>query len=155
MTGLYGIHKLAKGRKKVIIQLACVVQTVYILIFIIESHPFEQVYFNHFVSHRNEYLRRNYDLDYWDTSYEKGLEYILTHDPAHLIGVYTRGGPLPENISVLPKSLRKRVRIVDEANKADYFMTNFRNHPDEFSYANIVYEIRILNSTIFRVYKIH
>ena len=108
MFALYAVSKLARKRGKIIVWSACFLQTAYLIFFMVKSHPFEQVYFNHLVSHENEYLRRNYDPDYWDTAYKTELEYILAHDSTSLIRVYCVSGPIAENVSILPEPERKR-----------------------------------------------
>lgn len=155
MLACYAVSKLARGRKKIIVQSVCLLQTGYLIFFMIRFHPFEQVYFNHLVSHKSENLRKNYDLDYWDTAYKQGLEYILAHDHAPSIRVNCVSGPIIENVAILPEQSRKRIVIVQNNEHPDYFITNFRNHPEEFNYPTIFYDIKVLNSTIFRVYKLH
>ena len=43
----------------------------------IRNHPFQNVYFNNFLSHDEQYLRKNFEMDYWGTSYKQALEYVL------------------------------------------------------------------------------
>lgn len=155
MLALFAINKLAVGKKKIIVQSLCFLQTINVIFFIIKNQPFSQVYFNHLVAHKSEYLKDNYDMDYWDTGYKKGLEYILSHDNSPSINIYCVSGPIIENMGILPQSLRDRIKIVHEEKYADYFITNFRNHPQEYNYPNIFYGIKVLNSTILRVYKTH
>ena len=48
---------------------------------------------------------------------------------------------------------RDRIRFVDE-HEASYVITNFRAHPEDHPYPEIIYEIRRLNSPIIRIYKL-
>lgn len=155
MLALLGMRKLLHGRTRRIAQALCVAQVAATGWFIIQYHPYEYVYFNHLVSHAQESLRQRYDLEYWGVSYKRGLEYILAHDDAGVIVVRaTFETPVRNNIMLLPAAVRSRIAVVGEDAPADYFMTNFRMHPGEFDYP-IYYEIKVLGSTILRVYKLH
>src|SRR5690606_16459040 len=123
--------------------------------FMVHYHPFQQNYFNELVPKKQEYLRKNYDLDYWGVSLKQGLEYIVANDRSPLIKVY----PNIENFVVkhaalLPREQRVRIQEVSSVEEADYFITNFRWHPNDYSYGQIFYEEKVSNSTIMRVYKL-
>jgi Dolichyl-phosphate-mannose-protein mannosyltransferase len=156
MLALVAVSKLAQGRRKRIVQASCALQVLATGLFMVNAHPYQQVYFNHFVSHDREYLRTHYDLEYWGLAYKQGLEYILAHDPSAVIAIgATFDAPVRNNVMLLPETSRKRIRVVGDGDRADYFITNFRMHPDDFGYPDVYYEIRVLNSTILRVYKLH
>jgi len=38
--------------------------------------------------------------------------------------------------------------------KADFFIANFRFHPDDYPSNNIEHDITVLNSTIIRIYRL-
>ena len=155
MLALMCIHKLAQGLRRRMFLAVCALQLAATGYFMVYAHPYQQVYFNRFVSHGDEYLRTHYDLEYWGTAYKAGLEYILAHDASEKIAVRsTFKVPVENNIMLLPKASRQRLAVVGEDEPADYFITNFRMHPGEFGYSEIYYEVRVLNSTIMRVYKL-
>jgi hypothetical protein len=54
---------------------------------------------------------------------------------------------------MLKKENRKRFVIVDDPKLMDYYLTNFRMHPDDYPSTDIAYQIQEENSTIMRVYK--
>jgi len=150
---LFTINKLAVGRKKIIIRSACLIQIVLIAFFMIRNHPFQQVYFNNLVAHKKEYLRKNYDLEYWGCAYKEGMDYILAHDTSSIIRVYNSLDPVANAVRLLPETTKKRILLVGQTEHPDYFITNFRLHPADYDYPDIFYQIKVLNSTILRVYR--
>jgi hypothetical protein len=82
-----------------------------------------------------------------------GLEYILAHDTASTIKVQSWVGPIYENVAILSPEQRKRITIVPLTDKADYFITNFRYHPEDYGGTNIFYNYRSQNSSVLRIYK--
>lgn len=71
-------------------------------------------------------------MDYWGISYKKGLEYILQADPSDTIRVAFENYPGKSNIQILPEKDRNRLLVTEKAD-ADYFLTNYRNHPDDYA----------------------
>lgn len=159
MLAIYCIHKvvtykpIAENKKlTMVVQGVLALQIVATISFMIQNHPFHQVYFNNLVSHEEEYLRKNYEMDYWGVSNMQALKYILEHDNANLIRV-TSIYPeiLQNNIDMLPPDDRKHfVLLVPDS--AQYLITNFRFHPDDFQFPE-EYSFKVLNSTVIRIYK--
>jgi hypothetical protein len=111
------------------------------------------VYFNELISHKDEYLRKNFDFDYWGASTKQGYDYILSHDSRPLIKVSYSHEPLYNNYLMLTEEQKKRVQLMEHSDDFDYYMTNFRCHPDDFDIPNTVYNVKVLNSSVLRVYK--
>ena len=159
LMGIYAIDKLLQFKRKPVMQgiyAVCILQASAIGLFMVKNHPFSQVYFNSLVSHDDEYLRKHYDLEYWGCSFKQALDYLVANDTAKTIKVCCiHKTPLDNNILMLPKDQRNRIVFVEQAPLADYFITNFRLHPDDFPSNNIEYEISVLNSTIMRIYNMH
>lgn len=165
MLAMFAIHKLVIGRLsdltflrmkvKWVVWVLCLGQIGITGSFMVQAHPFQEVYFNHFISHGKEYLRYHYDMDYWGCAYKQGMENILANDTSNDIHVLESILPVLNAISFLPPSARKRVLPVSGRERPDYFFTNFRNHPQDYDYPKTVFEIRVLNSAIFRSYKMH
>jgi hypothetical protein len=65
LIAMFVLNKLLQTKAKKIIAGICIEQVVMIVSFMVRNHPFSQVYFNEFVSHEDEYLRKNFELDYW------------------------------------------------------------------------------------------
>lgn len=154
ILALYAINKMALWKARAIAIMLCALQLAATGYFMVASHPFQQVYFNSLVSHNDEYLRRNYDLEYWGCAYKQGLEYILEHDHSDTIRLLHDNVPAKNNIMMVPISKRNRVKLSYDTDQPTYFITNFRSHPSDYPYSNVVYEIKVLNSTIMRIYKL-
>ena len=122
----------------------------------IRNHPFQQVYFNSLVSHEKEYLRNNFELEYWGCSFKQGLEHLVSANKSDSIKIYWSVQPLFNNILMLREQDRKRIFVIDDRKGADYIITNFRgNHKVEYPDLKAEYSISVLNSTIMCIYKLH
>jgi hypothetical protein len=138
------------------------IQAAIVVVFMIQNHPFQQVYFNELVSHKDEYLRENYELDYWGSSFKQGLEFIAKKDRSDTVNIAVdspnHSVPVANNLLILPLEDRKRLKIVGFP-KAKYFITNFRFHPDDYPdkknpSKDYDFNVKVLNSSIMRVYNL-
>ena len=156
MMVLFAINRLEQGRGKLIIQSACMLQIGITSYFMIRNHPFQQVYFNSLVSHEKEYLRNNFELEYWGCSFKQGLEHLVSANKSDSIKIYWSVQPLFNNILMLREQDRKLIFVIDDRKGADYIITNFRgNHKVEYPDLKAEYSISVLNSTIMCIYKLH
>ena len=160
MMALFFINKLLKNKAVLknkyytwAVKGACGLQLAMVIFFMIQSHPLQQVYFNEFVSHEDENLRKNYEMDYWGVSNYQALKYILNNDESKHIFVTTIFPEiLQNNIDELDEDDRSRVTLV-HPDSADYFITNFRFHPDDFfPDTKEYYSDKVLGSTVIKVY---
>lgn len=153
LLGLYFINKSATKWKEITIT-ACSVQIVLLICFMIKHHPYQYVYFNNAVPHKEEYLRKNYEFDYWGISVQQALRCLLASDHNATLKIYNPDFEpyIKNNVSILPANERDRIKLcsIDECN---YFITTFRYHPEDFNYP-VFYKIRVLNSTVVCIYKI-
>jgi len=114
-------------------------------------HPFQNVYFNIFVANN---AGQYFELDYWGLSFRQGLEYIVKNDKRSLIKLSANvPPPLINNAIFLEKSDLHRLRLVNVSN-ADYFLTNYRWHPQAYDFNNEVFTIIVDNQTIMSVFKL-
>jgi len=154
MLVLYVVNKLAVGKKRLIVWGVCALQICLTAFFMIRYHPYQEVYFNNLISHNKEYLRNNYDMDYWSCSFKQGLEYLLDADKSKTISINCSDEMVLKNsIILLPEEDRKRIQF-NSYDKADYFITNYRNHPYDFPSYETKFSITVLNSTILSIFKI-
>jgi hypothetical protein len=141
-------------------------------IFMIQSHPHQNVYFNLLLGKNMEKAGENFDLDYWGLSYRTALEYILKNDQGESIRIFDAMlfGPMINNIKILPASERKRVcqvwtpgeakylitvyRQVWERADSEYLRTNYRWGRQTYPYPNEFFSIRIGAAKIISVFKI-
>lgn len=124
------------------------------LVFMIRNHPHQNVYFNILLPRQDEYLRRNWERDYWGVSYRQGLEHVLLTDDSDEIKVSVATHPGPKNADILGASLRERLEFVSNRESADYFITNYRWHPHDYSFGSEVHSIVIQGSKVLSVFKL-
>jgi len=157
VLGLYAIDRLlalplfTDKKYRMAVQGVCLLQVAATAWFMIENHPFQQVYFNHLVSHDEEYLRKNYEMDYWGVSNLQALKYILDNDAGRNIKVSTIYPEIMQNnIDAMEEEDRARLTIV-HPDSCQYFVTNFRFHPDDFPFSED-HSFHVLNSSVIRIY---
>jgi hypothetical protein len=117
----------------------------------IRYHPFQNVYFNAFAGSNPGQI---FELDYWGLSFRRGLEYIVKNDKRPIIGLLTNTTtPLINNAIFLEKGDIERLRHVN-IQQANYFLTNYRWHPQPYQLTNEVYSIIVDKNTILSVFKL-
>jgi len=100
-----------------------------ILLFMVQSHPLQNVYFNLLAGPR-ETIAERYEVDYWGLSYREGLEYIARIDPRRSVLVSVSNPPGEINWHLAsPWSETRRLRMIAQPGKAHYFLTNYREGP--------------------------
>ena len=120
-------------------------------------HPHQNVYFN-FLAGDNPMER--FEADYWGVSYKKGSESLLEKVEGV---IYLAIGNFPgkNNLQMIKQSDRQRINIVPFKD-AQYYITNFRTNPSEYSKAknklypfnNEIYSIEYSNMKILVLYKL-
>ncbi len=154
LLGLYAVHAASSNRLRTgILVGAFALQTGYVAWFMVSAHPFQQVYFNHLVSHKEEYLRRNFEFEYWGCAYSDAVRYILAHDKREKIKIDWSSEPVANAVLFLPKADAARIELVDRLHQPDYFITGFRQHPGDYPDSVVFWQRQVLNSTVVRVYK--
>ena len=95
-----------------------------------------------------------FELDYWGLSFRQGLEYIVKSDKRPVIGLTANVmAPMMNNAVFLEKQDIGRLKLAD-IHQADYFLTNYRWHPQPYILTNEVYSISIDNQKIMSVFKL-
>jgi hypothetical protein len=124
--------------------------------FMVKSHPFQDVYFNKFVSQKDQSLRKNFEMNFWGTGYKQALEYILDNDKRAKIRIMTANMPGEHNLLLMAEQDRKRVQYVYSVARANYFITNYRWHPGDYGYlpTRQFFTVNVLNSDIISVWKL-
>ena len=159
LIGLKGITSIRWGKltnafRNGIIAIVLVIAITEPVIFIIKNHPVEMVYFNELPYARSEKLRPVYEMEYWGISYRQGLDYILEQNPVGQITLKIANSPGRLNSKLFSQDDRERLIFVANIEDADYYMTNYRFHPEDYPYQDEVFSIRIRNDTIFSVFRI-
>ncbi|TGE05495.1 hypothetical protein [Hymenobacter fodinae] len=118
----------------------------------VEAHPLQNVYFNLLAG--DDVVHR-FEMDYWGLSYRAGLEYILATDPRPRI---TFNAPMPSpavfNIYILPPDEQSRLVFVEDLGQADYFLSTYRFHPEDYDFMQKqVHEVRANGRRVLSVFK--
>ena len=122
--------------------------------FMIQYHPYQNVYFNILAGRDMKEIKNNFELDYWGLSYRKALEYILKNDTDKVVKIYAANSPGKANANILTSNDRNRLVYVKNLDEAKYFLSNYRDHKEEYPYKEEYYSIKIDGAKIMVVYKI-
>lgn len=152
MLALYTLSLVRTSLSKKIMSYAIVLQIFAIAWDMYRLHPFEPVYFSRLVSHEKEFLRMNYEGDYWGAGNKQALEYLVAHCPDSIILIRGNKSPLPHNAWALQVQDRPRIKFVNEE-EAVYDITFFRGHPEDYPWETY-YDIKRQNSTVVRIHKL-
>lgn len=124
------------------------------MIFMIENHPYEYVYFNAFAGRNYQEIKKRYEMDYWGLSYFQALDYLSHSDKSPNIKVYVDNTPGRLNAIMLPANQMQRFTFVESFDVADYFLTNYRWHPADFDYPTL-FNIDVQGESINTIYKLN
>jgi hypothetical protein len=156
MLAIYGLHFIPGKKIKTWIIGGSFLSFICISFFMINNFPIQNVYFNSFYSFRSpEYLRKNFELDYWGVSYKQSLEYILKHDDSPSINVCVGNSPGLYNYLILEPDQRIRIKYVS-IQEAKYFITNYRWHPGDYEeFKGLTFHsLKVSNSTVNEIFKL-
>lgn len=98
-------------------------QMLFLVFWMARNHPHQQVFFNALA--RGNQLG-HFDLDYWGTAYKQGLEYLASQAEGGPVKVAYASYPATLNHAYLEPKLRSRIQLVEEAEKADFYISDFR-----------------------------
>ncbi len=117
----------------------------------IRNHPFQNVYFNVLAG---SHAGQNFEMDYWGLSFRQGLEYIVKNDKRPVIKLSANvPPPLRNNTVLLDRHDISRLQMTSVP-QADYFLTNYRWHPEPYPFDNEVYAIAVDKCKILSVFKL-
>lgn len=126
----------------------------------VRDHPFQNVYFNLLAGPR---VDQRFDMEYWGLGFRQDLEYIVRHDARPSLTVAVRdnmAGPAELNRLLLPPAQRERLVLLPEPDDADYtgtadyFITNYRWHPEPYPYQTEIYQVRADGRRIHSVFQL-
>lgn len=151
---LFALNKLLHTKLKTLVTSLCALQVAGIGWFMVNNHPFEQVYFNSLIKHKDNFLRNNFDLDYWGVSAYQAIQHLVTDIPNGEIKIHDPGFEVyvVNNIDFMPQQDRARIKT-GSMEESDYFITNHRFHTADYDYP-IVYSRQVYGNTIICVYKL-
>ena len=105
----------------------------------VHDHPLQNVYFNQLAGSN---VGTQFELDYWGLGFRQDVEYIATHDDRPTVKIYAKSPSSADfNRLMLPQYQRDRLLFVENVDSADYFVTNYRWHPEPYSYPHEVQQV--------------
>ncbi len=168
LLAAYGLHWLISSRlvslsrKKywgVGVYALAGIGLVVVVIEMVQIHPYQNVYFNALVDrHTPGYLRTQYEMEYWGTSYREGLEYLVEHYPDSPIYFYGKDGNIKRNRTILPAT--ERQRFVFNPARADVYLVR-HYHQRAWQGRKLpkavkpLYTIKVYNNVILAVYAVN
>ena len=118
----------------------------------VRDHPLQNVYFNLLAGPD---VPTRFEMDYWGLGYRQDLEYIAEHDMRPTIKIFSPPPtPADFNRKLLPMYQRDRLMFVDKPEDADYFITNYRWHPEPYPFPHEVYQLRVDGRRIHSVFRL-
>lgn len=157
LMAIYALNILLQSKFKKISVIALASSFSFVIFFITSNFPNQHVYFNEIVPKKDEYIRHNFEMDYWGVTYKQALEYILQNDQSSKIKVAATDYAYLYNFYMLSPEESNRIEIVkDTITNADYFITNYRWHHQDYTELNAkeVHSIEVCGSKINTVLKI-
>lgn len=156
LLGIYGLQQIwhTKWRNVALIVLALGFANS--LFFMIKNAPFQHLYFNRLVSDGTpEKLRRNFEMDYWGAVYFQSLKYIIKNDASPVIKIAVAQYPGIINVDLIPMGQRRRIVIVEKREEADYFITEYRRHPEDYPELEPYkwHSFKVDNSSVSTIFK--
>jgi hypothetical protein len=134
MLAVYFINYSWNKKIKHVVLATAVIAILATSVFIMSNFPLHHIYFNETVSlNKNEYIRKNYEMDYWGVGYKHALKYILKVDKSEIIKIHADTWVCQTNSELLPKYQQRHFMFVDSLQKADYYITTYRWHPNDYT----------------------
>jgi len=145
-------YKLIKSREGLIyFQSGIIAYCAYITGVMIYLHPYEHVYFNRFAGSSLKEIKQNYEVDYWGLSFIEGLKYIVHHDPSKHIQISYIDATVLFNAYLLSDEEQSRLSFTKETQGSDYFLSDYRNHPEDYYYLEY-YSAKRENTSLMTVF---
>jgi hypothetical protein len=155
LLAVYGLHQISQSRFRWFGASISMMAFVTAGWFMIKNHPNQQVYFNAIINRGEpEYVRQNFEQDYWGVSYIQGIRAILEMDDSPVLEVQMANAPGYYNLELLAKEDRDRIIINNE--NPQYLITEYRWHPQDYPYSaeQEVFSVVVENNTILSVFKL-
>lgn len=158
LLAIYTLNRFYNSNKKAFYTATTILtlQMGYVLFFMTQSFPLQHLYFNSTITLQpKEYARNHFEVDYWGLSYKDAMEYILENDTSSEILICPANFPGYINESMLTPEQDARIRMVG-IEHADYFLTEYRFHPQEYDSLEVYkyHGIEVSNSTVNQIFKL-
>ena len=120
----------------------------------IAHHPYQNLYFNRLAGADMQMVKMRFDMDYWGLTYRRGLEAILEQDTRRLVNVRVDNAAGEYNAAILPPGQAKRLNFVQNIEEAEYFITNYRWHPQDYPFTDEIFTLRLGNAKVLSVFRL-
>jgi hypothetical protein len=121
--------------------------------FMIESHPYQNVYFNRLAGRDLAHIKQRFEMDFWGLSYLEALRFVMIHNPDRQIKIYhSDNALLAINRVVLSSEDQARILQV-EFDDAEFVLTNFRQVRQGYPDLEDYYSIEVDGAKILGVYR--
>jgi hypothetical protein len=157
LLGIYFLNYCINSKFKKTAYTVTTLSIISVSVYIITYFPFHHVYFNQFILLNGEdYIRKNYEMDYWGVSYNKALEALLEIDSSEVVKISSDNPVIIANADMLTDEQHKRILFVDSIHKSDYFIVTYRWHPKDYDTLGVkeVKSFYVLKSKINSIYKV-
>ena len=120
-------------------------------VWMVRSHPYQNVYFNRLAGPDLKTIQTRYAMDYWGLSYREGLAYVLEHDPSGRIPVFVETQAGEYSASIFPGDQQKRLHFVKDLSQARYYIANY-NLVLQYPFKNEIFTVKVENTPLLSVF---
>lgn len=132
---------------------------IYVGSWMVTNHPFQNLYFNALATRG---ATQSFELDYWGTSNTRVLRYLLQYKPTGTLRIWSLGiTAVTQSLVLLDEVDKNRIEIVNEADDAEFIVTNFRfitpeqrnflRNSDWLNIYNVVVDQRVISGVFEKI----
>jgi hypothetical protein len=129
--------------------------TLPVCIWMIQNHPYQNLYFNRLAGKDMQTVQQNYMMDFFGLTYREGIEAILEMDKSTNIHMLVETAPGQSAQYILPIDEANRIQAVFPEDEYEYFVGNYYMVKEPYPFANEVYSVEIGNAKILSVYRLN
>jgi hypothetical protein len=119
----------------------------------IQHHPYQNVYFNRLAGADMKTIQQRFPLDYWGLAYQRGIQAIQATDDCEKINIFVESQQ--QALGLLTPAEANRIFLTDDLREADYFLGNYRDISRvPYPFSNEVFSVQIGNAKILSVFKL-
>lgn len=124
------------------------------LLFVFTATASQHVFFNRLLPREPQWLRRNFEFDYWGASFRQGLDYVADLKLPHPAKTHCVDPPGRWNWEAMTPERRERIELVDDPAEAEFLISTYRHHPAGYETgAEVVYDRTVLGSSVVTVWR--
>jgi hypothetical protein len=121
--------------------------------FMVENHPYQNVYFNQLAGKDMSEIKRRFELDYWGLSFREALEYVMAHDDAPKVNIFAgEYFLLTHTRQMLPSLDERRINEVG-FDQAKYVITIFRLRREGYPTLPEYFSVKVGGASLVTVYR--